>query len=112
VKSKVFILLTVICNALLLVPAIAAADADPATFKADKERQTAAVLEKVQTAQKNLSCVQEAQDHAALKICEEDFKQKFSVPETKENVAETKEKQPCQCPDKKVRKSTKAKTKQ
>jgi hypothetical protein len=112
VKSKNSILLTAIYSAFLLVPIMAVADTDPETFKADKERQTAAVLEKVQTAQKNLSCVQEAQDHAALKICEEDFKQKFSVPETKENVAETKEKQPCQCPDKKVRKSTKAKAKQ
>ena len=63
---------------------MAVADTDPATFKADKDRQIATVLEKVQIAQKNLSCVQAAQDHAALKICEEDFKQKFIVPETKE----------------------------
>jgi hypothetical protein len=84
---------------------MAVAETDAETFKADKERQTAAVLEKVQTAQKNLSCVQEAQDHAALKVCEEDFKQKFSVPEPQE-------KPPCQCPDKKARKTPKAKDKQ
>lgn len=104
-ESKNSILLTVVYSAFLLVPALAVADTDPATFKADKERQIAIVLEKVQTAQKNLSCVQEAQDHAALKVCEEDFKQKFVIPETTE-------KQPCQCPDKKVRKSAKSREKQ
>jgi hypothetical protein len=103
VKSKNSILLTVAYSAFLLVPAMAVADTDPATFKADKERQIAIVLEKVQTAQRNLSCVQEAQDHAALKICEEDFKQKFAVPETEA-------KQPC--PDKNVQKSAKSKKKQ
>ena len=104
-NPKKSILLTLAYSAFLLVPAMAVADTDTATFQADKARQTAIVLEKVQTAQKNLSCVQEAQDHAALKVCEEDFKQKFVAPETKE-------KPQCQCPDKKVRKSTKAKTKQ
>lgn len=111
-KPKNSILLTVTCSAFLLIPAIAIADTDSEAFKADKERQTAVVLEKVQSAQKSLSCVQEAQDQAALKVCEEDFKQKFSVPVTKENVAETTEKQPCQCPTKKARKSTKTKEKQ
>ncbi len=53
----------------LLAPAIALADTDPATFQADKERQIAIVLESVQIAQKNLSCVQAAQDHAALNAC-------------------------------------------
>lgn len=103
-ESKNPILLAVIYSAFLLTSAMAVADTDPATFQADKERQIATVLEKVQTAQKNLSCVQEAQDHAALKVCEEDFKQKFVIPETTE-------KQPCQCPDKKVRKSAKPKEK-
>ncbi|MGZ8239017.1 MAG: hypothetical protein ACXWTY_14220 [Methylobacter sp.] len=102
-KPKNSILLTVAYSAFLLVPAVAVADTDPAAFNADKERQIAIVLEKVQTAQRNLSCVQEAQDHAALKICEEDFKQKFAVPETEA-------KQPC--PDKKVQKSVKSKKKQ
>lgn len=111
-KAKNSILLTVTYSALLLVPTVAASDTDPADFKTDKERQTAIVLEKVQSAQKSLSCVQEAKDQAALKVCEEDFKQKFNVPLTKENVAETTEKQPCQCPPKKARKAAKAKEKQ
>lgn len=96
------ILLTVIYSASLLTPAIALAEADPATFQADKEREIAKVLEKVQTAQKNLSCVQAAEDHAALKACEEAFKQNQDVPETK-----VKE----QVPDKKVQKSEKNKKK-
>lgn len=77
------ILLTVIYSVGLLVPAMAVADSDPATFQADKDRQIANVLEKVQIAQKNLSCVQAAQDHAALKVCEETFKQDYDVSETK-----------------------------
>ncbi|MGZ5055893.1 MAG: hypothetical protein ACXWAT_13265 [Methylobacter sp.] len=106
-KPKNSILLTVTYSAFLLIPVMAIADTEPETFKADKERQTAVVLEKVQSAQKSLSCVQEARDQAALKICEEDFKQKFSVP-----VPETKEQQPCQCPPKKARKGAKTREKQ
>ncbi len=53
----------------LLAPALALADAEPGSFQADKERQIAIVLESVQIAQKNLSCVQAAQDLAALNAC-------------------------------------------
>ncbi len=77
------ILLTVIYSVALLIPAITVADTDPATFQADKEREIANVLEKVQIAQKNLSCVQAAQDHAALKACSDAFKQDHDVSETK-----------------------------
>jgi hypothetical protein len=97
------ILLTVIYSAGLLIPAIALADADPATFQADKDREIANVLEKVQAAQKHLSCVQAAQDHAGLKVCDEAFKPNQDVPETK-----VKE----QVPDKKEQKNEKNKKKQ
>jgi hypothetical protein len=77
------ILLTVIYSAGLLIPAITFADSDPATFQADKDREIAKVLEKVQVAQKHLSCVQAAQDHAGLKVCDETFNPSQNVPETK-----------------------------
>jgi len=82
------VLLTVIYSAALLIPAIAIAD--PAAFQADKDREIANVLEKVQIAQKHLSCVQAAQDHAALKTCSETFKQDHDVSETK--IKEQKDK--------------------
>ncbi len=88
------ILLTAIYSAGLLIPAIAVADSDPATFQADKDRQIANVLEKVQIAQKNLSCVQAAQDHAALKACDEAFKQNHDVSETKVKEQVTDKKVP------------------
>ncbi|MFA5017599.1 MAG: hypothetical protein WC504_08635 [Methylobacter sp.] len=98
------ILLTVIYSAVLLAPAMAVADdPDSATFQADKDRQIANVLEKVQIAQKNLSCVQAAQDHAALKVCEETFKQDYDVSETKVKA---------QTSDKKAPKGAKNKEKQ
>jgi len=98
------ILLTVIYSAVLSPPAMAAADdPDTATFQADKDRQIANVLEKVQIAQKNLSCVQAAQDHTTLKVCAETFKQDYDVSETKVKA---------QTADKKVQKGTKNKEKQ
>lgn len=84
------ILLTVIYSVALLIPAITVADTDPAAFQADKDREIANVLEKVQIAQKHLSCVQAAQDHAALKACSETFKQDHDVSETK--IKEQKDK--------------------
>lgn len=63
------ILLTVIYSAGLLAPAIAVADADPATFQAEKDQHIAKILERIQIDQKDLSCVQAAQDHAALEAC-------------------------------------------
>jgi len=98
------ILLTVTYSAVLLAPALAIADdPDPATFQAEKDRQIANVLEKVQIAQKNLSCVQAAQDHAALKVCAETFKQDYDVSETKVKAQTT---------DKKTQKGVKNKEKQ
>jgi hypothetical protein len=64
-------LLTVIYSAGLLTPtlSVAAPDPDQTTFQADKEHYIATILERIQIAQKNLSCVQVAQDHAALTAC-------------------------------------------
>lgn len=94
------ILLTVIYSAGLLAPAIAAAapdpnpdpDPDPATFQADKGRHIANILERIQIAQKNLSCVQAAQDHTALNACDETVKQNHDVlePEVKAPIANKK----------------------
>lgn len=77
------ILLTVIYSAGLLIPAIAVADSDPATFQADKDRYIANILERIQIDQKNLSCVQTAQDHAALQACDQIIKQDHDVLEPK-----------------------------
>jgi len=96
------ILLPMIYSAGLLIPAMAVADTDQAVFQADKDRAIANVLEKVQIAQKNLSCVQAAQDHAALKACDETFKQAYDVSETKIKA---------QGADKKAQKNTKDKEK-
>jgi len=88
------ILLTVIYSAGLLAPAIAVAapDPDPATFQADKGRHIANILERIQIAQKNLSCVQAAQDHTALNACDETVKQNHDVlePEVKAPIANKK----------------------
>lgn len=79
------ILLAVIYSAGSLAPAIAVADtdADTATFQADKERHIAKILERIQIDQKNLSCVQAAQDHASLKTCDDTVKQDHDVAEPK-----------------------------
>ena len=77
------IVLMVIYSAGLLAPAMAVADTDSADFQADKDRQIANVVEKVQIAQKHLSCLQAAQDHAALKTCDEAFKQEQDDSDTK-----------------------------
>lgn len=73
---------------------IAAADPDPATFQADKERHIAIILERIQVAQKNLSCVQASQDHAALKACDVPVNQDkvVSEPQVKAPVVEKNEK--------------------
>ena len=67
----------------LLAPAMAVAAPDPATFQADKDQHIATILERIQIDQKNLSCVQAAQDHAALKACGELVKQDHDVLEPK-----------------------------
>lgn len=66
-----------------MTSAIAVADTDPATFQAEKDRHIANILEKIRIDQKNLSCVQNAQDHTALKACVETDKQDNSAPEPK-----------------------------
>ncbi|TAN64785.1 MAG: hypothetical protein EPN17_18565 [Methylobacter sp.] len=75
--------LTVSYSAVLLAPVIAVAAFDPAAFQADKEQHIANVLERIQVDQKNLSCVQTAEDHAALKACDEAFKQDPDISGTK-----------------------------
>ena len=88
------ILLTVTYSASLLTSLMAVAETDPASFQAEKDRQIANVLEKVQIAQKNLSCVQAAQDHAALKVCNEAFKQSNDASDTREKAQATDKKTP------------------
>ncbi|MGZ5006342.1 MAG: hypothetical protein ACXWE9_03880 [Methylobacter sp.] len=77
------ILLMLIYSVGLLAPAMAVADDDSADFQSEKNRQIAHVVEKVQIAQKHLSCLQAAQDHAALKVCDETFKQDQDDSDTK-----------------------------
>jgi hypothetical protein len=78
----------------LLAPAISVAtpDLDPATFQADKDRHIANILEKIQIAQKNLSCVQAAQDQTALNTCDDTVKQAHDAvePEIKAPIIEKK----------------------
>lgn len=101
------ILLTVICSAGLLAPAIAATNPDPATFQADKDQHIANILERIQIDQKNLSCVQAAQDHAALNACDETIKQDHDVLEPKVEAPVADKKAPIA--DKKIQKGTKNK---
>ncbi|HEY8097038.1 MAG TPA: hypothetical protein VIE65_13225 [Methylobacter sp.] len=77
------ILLAAIYSTGLLAPVMAIADTDPATFQTEKERHIANILARIQIDQKNLSCVQAAQDHAALKICDETAKQDHDASEPK-----------------------------
>lgn len=76
----------------LLASAIAVAAPDPATFQADKDHSIANILEKIQIVQKNLSCVQAAQDHAGLDACHDTVKQEHDVLETttKTQIADKK----------------------
>lgn len=87
-------ILTITYSAGLLASAMAVAETDPASFQAEKDRQIANVLEKVQIAQKNLSCVQAAQDHADLKACDEVFKQSNDASDTKGKEQATDKKTP------------------
>ncbi|MDP1772145.1 MAG: hypothetical protein Q8L15_07660 [Methylobacter sp.] len=103
--TKLF-LLAVMYSAGLLTPSMAVADTDPATFQAEKERHIAKILERIQIDQKNLSCLQAAQEHAALKVCDETAKQDHDVSEPKEEP-----KQEAPVADKKTQKDTKNKGK-
>lgn len=86
----------------------AAADPDPATFQADKDRYIATILERIQIDQKDLSCVQAAQDHAALKACGELVTQDHEVLEPKVE-APVDEKTLQKSPNNKARKENKIK---
>ncbi len=69
------ILFTVLYCASLLAPAMAVADTEPTTFQSDKDRHIAKILARIQIDQKNLSCVQTAQDQTALNACDATGKQ-------------------------------------
>jgi hypothetical protein len=77
------ILSAVIYAAGLLAPAMAVAAPDPSAFQADKDQHIATILERIRIDQKNLSCVQEAKDHEALKACDETVKQERDAAEPK-----------------------------
>jgi hypothetical protein len=72
-----------ICSASLLTSALAVADAETTAFQADKDHQIAKILERIQIDQKNLSCVQNAQDEPSLKACVETVKQAHEAAEPK-----------------------------
>ena len=101
-------LLTVIYGASLLLPAMSTAATDPATFQADKDRYIVTILERIQIDQKNLSCVQAAQDHAALKACGELVTQDHDVLEPKVE-APMADKASQKSPNNKARKESKEK---
>jgi hypothetical protein len=84
-----------------LTPAIAVADADPEKFQADKDRYIVNILDRIKIDQKNLSCVQAAQDHTALKACDETVKQDRPALEPKVEAPQNA--------DKKVQKAVKNK---
>lgn len=77
------ILSAAIYSAVLLAPSMAFADNDPETFQTDKEHHIAQILKRIQIDQKNLSCVQAAQDNVALKACDETAKQDHDILEPK-----------------------------
>jgi len=67
----------------LLTPILAVADTEPMTFQADKDRHIANILARIQIDQKNLSCVQNAQDQTALNACDATGKQDHEALEPK-----------------------------
>ncbi len=92
------ILFSVLYGASLLAPAIAVADTESTTFQADKDRHIANILERIQIDQKNLSCVQAAQDQTALKACDVTVKKddnalepKVEAPITDKKMQHTKQ---------------------
>ncbi len=106
------ILSAVIYAAGLLAPAMAVAAPDPATFQADKDQHIATILERIRIDQKNLSCVQEAKDHEALKACDETVKQERDAAEPKVEapvIEKVCKKEPVA--DKKIQKGAKNKEK-
>lgn len=82
------------CAAVSMASATALAETDPATFQADKDRSIAIILERIRIDQKDLSCVQAAEDHAALKACDEAVKQDHSVAEPKAEEPQNIDKKP------------------
>jgi hypothetical protein len=86
------ILLAAIFGASLLASAITVAAPEVTTFQAEKERHIANILARIQIDQKNLSCVQTAQDDAALKACDATGKQDHETlePKAEEQVVDKK----------------------
>jgi len=95
------ILFSAFYGASLLAPATVIADTESTTFEADKDRYIANILERIQIDQKNLSCVQAAQDQTALKACDVPVKSddnalvpKVEAPITDKKLQNTKNKHP------------------
>jgi len=86
------ILSAAVYTASSMTSAIAVAETDPATFQADKERHIASILERIRIDQKDLSCVQAAEDHAALQACVETVKQDSSASEPKAEAPQNADK--------------------
>jgi hypothetical protein len=104
------VLVAIIYSTGLLRPAIstAAPAPDPETFHADKDLSIANIMERIQIDQKNLSCVQQAENHPALKACALLIKQNNEVLESK--VEKQIIEKPASAVDKKSPKGTKNRT--
>ncbi len=103
------ILFAVLYGAGLLAPAITVADTEPTSFQAEKDRHIANILARIQIDQKNLSCVQNAQDQTALKACDATGKQDHEALEPKVEAPVADKKTPIA--DKKTQNGAKHKAK-
>jgi hypothetical protein len=103
------ILFAVLYGTGLLAPAMAIADTEPTTFQAEKDRHIAKILARIQIDQKNLSCVQNAQDQTALNACDATGKQDHEALEPKVETPAANKKAPVA--DKKTQNSSKNKAK-
>jgi hypothetical protein len=74
---------SVLSATISLIPVFAVAAADTSGFQSAKEQHIAKILERIQIDQKNLSCMQNAQDEPALKACVETVKQAHEAAEPK-----------------------------
>jgi hypothetical protein len=88
------ILFAVLYGAGILAPAITVANTEPTTFQADKDRHIANILARIQIDQKNLSCVQNAQDQTALNACDATGKQAHEALEPKAEAPAADKKAP------------------
>lgn len=66
---------------------------NPAAFQAEKDARIANIQERLQIVQNHLSCVQAAQDHAAIKVCHMTAEQgnKVLTEKIKAQIAEKKQ---------------------